>query len=74
MDADGQPVFRDRQGRRVPEAPETRFRGNVFALVTENCRAGVDVSAETCVPDWDGKRMDGDMVMEGLLVFSAQAL
>ena len=66
MGADGQPVFYDRQGKYIPEAPETRFRGNVFALVTANRRAGVDVSAETCIPDWDGERMDDDMVVEGL--------
>ena len=66
MDADGQPVFYDRQGRPIPAAPETRFRGNVFVLVTENRRAGVNVSAETCVPDWDGQRMDDDVVVEGL--------
>ena len=62
-----QPVFRDRQGRRIPAALKTRFRGNAFALMTQNRRAGVDVSAETCVPDWDGQPMDDDMVVEGLL-------
>ena len=64
MGADGVPVFLDRQGRRIPEAPETRFRGNVFALMTANRRPGMDVSAETCVPDWDGERMDDDLVVE----------
>ncbi len=64
--ADGQPVFYDRQGKRIPEVPETRFRGNVFALITENRRAGVDVSAETCLPDWDGEGMDDDLVVESL--------
>ena len=66
MSADGQPVFHDRKGRRIPEAPETRFRGNVFALMTANRRAGVDVSAETCVPEWHGERMDDDLVVEAL--------
>ena len=66
MGADGQPVFFDRQGRRIPAAPEIRFRGNIFALITQNRRAGVDVSAETCVSAWDGERMDDEMVVEAL--------
>lgn len=64
MGADGQPEFTDRQGRRIPKAPKPRFRGNAFALMTQNRRAGVDVSAETCVPDWDGEPMDDDLVAE----------
>ena len=32
MDADGQSVFYDQQGKCIPEVPETRFRGNIFAL------------------------------------------
>ena len=66
MGADGVPKFFDRRGRLIPEAPAARFRGNAFALMTANRRAGVDVSAETCVPDWDGGRMDDDLVVEGL--------
>jgi len=66
MGADGVPKFRDRRGRLLPEAPETRYRGNVFALMTANRRSGVDVSAQTCIPDWHGERMDDDLVVEGL--------
>jgi hypothetical protein len=64
MDADGVPQFFDRQGRRIPEAPETRFRGNVFALRTANRRAGADVSAEACVPHWHGERMDDALIVD----------
>lgn len=49
-----------------PEVPETRFRGNAFALMTQNRRAGLDVSAETCIPAWDGEPMDDDLVVESL--------
>ena len=42
---------------------------NVFALMTQNRRVGVDVSAETCIPDWSGEVMDGDMVVGALLEF-----
>ncbi|WP_376691153.1 HNH endonuclease [Wenzhouxiangella sp. EGI_FJ10409] len=66
MGADGVPKFYDRRGRLIPEAPQMRFRGNVFALMTANRRAGVDVSAETCIPDWHGERMDDDLVVESL--------
>ena len=34
--------------------------------MTANRRWGVDVSAETCIPDWDGQRMDDDLVVEAL--------
>ena len=73
MSTEGQPVFLDRHGRRIPEAPEMRFRGNVFALMTANRRAGADVSAETCIPDWDGERMDDDMVVDGLVALENPA-
>ena len=66
MGADGEPVFFDPRGRRIPQAPETRFRGNAFALMTQNRRAGIDVSAETCIPAWGGERMDDDLVVAGL--------
>jgi hypothetical protein len=66
MGSDGLPKFFDRRGRIIPEAPETRFRGNVFALMTANRRAGLDVSAQTCVPEWHGERMDDDLVVDGL--------
>ena len=66
MNPNGQPEFRDPNGKLLPPAPETRFRGNVFALVTQNRRNGLDVSAETCVPNWGGEVMDSDMVVGAL--------
>ena len=35
-------------------------------MITQNRRAGVDVSAETCIPAWQGERMDDDLVVDGL--------
>lgn len=55
----------------MTEVPETRFRGNAFALMTQNRGARVDVSAETCVPVWDGERMDDDLVVESLYQLEA---
>ena len=34
--------------------------------MTQNRRARVDVSTETCIPAWQGERMDDDLVVEGL--------
>ncbi len=66
MDSSQQPIFHDRNGQRIPEAPRSGFRGNTFALMAQNRRAGISVSAETCIPAWQGERMDGDMVVQGL--------
>jgi len=63
MNQNGQPEFRDPNGKILSPAPETRYRGNVFALITENRRNGLNVTAETCIPDWGGEVMDGDMVV-----------
>jgi len=72
MAADGVPRFYDRRRRLIPEAPQTRYRGNVFALMTANRRTGADVSAETCVPAWHGERMDDDLVVESLYQLQRQ--
>ncbi len=74
MGADGNPVFFDPRGQRVPSVPETRFRGNAFALMTQNRRAGVDVSAETCIPAWAGERMDDDLVVASLFELEVLAV
>jgi len=66
MNAYAQPQFRDPNGKTLPNAPEIRYRGNVFALINQNRRNGVDVTAETCIPNWGGERMDGDMVVGAL--------
>ncbi|MGY6554570.1 MAG: DUF222 domain-containing protein [Wenzhouxiangella sp.] len=63
MNAHGQPEFRDPNGKILPSSPETRYRGNAFALITENRSKGLDLTAETCVPDWGGEGMDGDIVV-----------
>lgn len=36
-------------------------------MITQNRRARVDVSAESCIPDWGGEIMDGDMVVGALM-------
>ena len=60
--------FTDPTGRAVDPAPETRFRGNVFALKLENRRNGLEIGPETPIPLWNGESMDYGMAVEGLLV------
>ena len=51
MTSDGEPRFTDSRGKTLPQVPETRFRGNVFGLMTGNRRSGVDVGPKTLIPD-----------------------
>jgi hypothetical protein len=37
-------------GSGIPEVPPSRFRGNVFALITGHRRAGFQFTAETPIP------------------------
>ncbi len=61
--ADGQICFTDPQGRNLPDTGETRFRGNVFALTTENARSGIHITPQTGECCWDGQAMDDNDAM-----------
>jgi len=61
------PKFTDSTGRIIPQAAETRFRGNVFSLMQRNRTAGLRIGPETTIPLWEGERMDDGMAVEGLL-------
>lgn len=67
MKVAGEPVFTAPNGQRIPQGPETRFRGNVFALTTRNQREGIAIDARTLLPYWCGEKMDDDMAVEGLI-------
>ena len=67
LDAAGEPVFTAPQGERIPEGPDTRFRGNVFALTTANRRERIEIGPGTLVPMWAGERMDDGMAVDGLI-------
>ena len=67
MDSGSEPIFTDQAGEIIPTGPDTRFRGNVFALTTRNRRAGLRIDPRTPVPDWYGESMDDSMAVEGLL-------
>ena len=51
----------------IPQGPEKRFRGNVFALIHQNTKLQLDITPETPIPDWDGEGMDDDLAVMGLL-------
>lgn len=63
----GAAVFTMPNGKLIPYGPDTRFRGNVFALTTENQREQVEIGAGTLVPLWHGDDMDDGMAVEGLI-------
>jgi hypothetical protein len=42
-------------GQIIPAGSETRFRGNVFALIAENSRSGIWIDSETSIPKWPGE-------------------
>ena len=67
MASNSQPEFQDRNGKPIPEAPQMRYSGNVFALINTNRRQGIEVTAEKCVPEWGGEAMDSDMVIAKLV-------
>ncbi len=56
----GQIYFTDPQGRNLPQAAAPRFRGNVFALTTQNSQSGIHVTPQTGECLWGGERMDDD--------------
>ena len=67
LNATGEPVFSTPKGTPIPHGPDTRFRGNVFALTSANRRERVEIDARTVVPYWCGERMDDSMAVEGLV-------
>ncbi|MCB1704334.1 MAG: DUF222 domain-containing protein [Halioglobus sp.] len=60
-----EPVFTAPNGKPVPQGPDMRFRGNVFALTTANQREKIDIDAATLVPLWHGDKMDDGMAVDG---------
>jgi len=56
--ANGQIHFTDPQGKTLPVSGDARFRGNVFELITENGRCGIQVTSKTGECRWGGEVMD----------------
>ena len=60
-------LFTDPAGKPISAAPEKRFRGNVFELVANNRRQGINITPRTPIPGWLGESLDVGIVVEGLL-------
>jgi len=60
-------VFSLPDGKIIPHAPHTRFRGNVVSIKSMNRKCGLKVTPETSVPEWYGDRMDSDTAVDMLL-------
>jgi hypothetical protein len=60
-------VFTAPNGKAIPQGPDTRSRGNVFALTTGNRAERVEIGPRTLVPRWYGDKMDDGMAVDGLL-------
>jgi hypothetical protein len=56
--ADGQFYFTDQQGRHLPDAADSRFSGNVFALTTRNSQSGLNITPQTGECEWGGEVMN----------------
>jgi len=56
--AGGRVCFTDPQGQHLPNAADTRFSGNVFALRTNHHRAGLNITPQTGKCEWGGEVMD----------------
>ncbi|MGD9265402.1 MAG: DUF222 domain-containing protein [Lysobacterales bacterium] len=60
-------VFTMPDGRVIPEVPEKRSRGNVFAVMSGNQKNGLEITPETAIPRWHGEQIDYETAMEMLL-------
>jgi len=67
LNAAGEAVFTAPHGGAIPKGPDTRFRGNVFALTAANRGARMEIGTRTLIPMWRGERMDDAMAVEGLI-------
>jgi len=60
-------VFTMPGGKVIPEAPERRSRGNVFAIMSNNQKNGLKITPETSIPQWYGDKMDHGVAVDMLL-------
>jgi uncharacterized protein (DUF1684 family) len=67
MKGEGKPVFTGPDGRVIPAGPETRSRGNVFAITAAHRSAGLQINPRTLIPQWNGDRMDDNMAVDALI-------
>ena len=66
---DGELVFFDPTGREIPAAPARPplAEGAFDRLRAKNRRSGIEISAETNTPGWDGEPVDYDFCVAALM-------
>ena len=60
-------VFSLPGGKVIPQGPDTRSRGNVFAITSGNHKNGLNITPETSIPQWHGEQMDHGTAVDMLL-------
>jgi hypothetical protein len=60
-------VFSLPDGKVIPQGPEMRSRGNVFAITSHNHKMGLNITSETPIPQWHGEQMDDSVAVDMLL-------
>jgi hypothetical protein len=65
--AHGTIEFTNPAGAVIPTGPETRCRGNVFALFSAHEQLGIHITPDTTIPDWYGEKMDDELAVLGML-------
>jgi hypothetical protein len=60
-------VFSMPNGKVIPQAPEMRSRGNVFAITSNNHKNGLKITPGTPIPQWHGEQMDHGVAVDMLL-------
>jgi len=58
--------FTNPDGLRIPDAPQLRFSGNAFELMSQSSENNISITPRTSIPNWGGEGMDLDIVVHGL--------
>ena len=59
--------FTNPAGAVIPTGPETRCRGNVFALFSAHQQSGIQITPTTSHSLWLGEKMDDELTVLGML-------
>jgi len=60
-------VFNLPDGKIIPQGPDSHSRGNVVAIKLRNRKNGLNITANTSIPEWHGEQMDHGVAVDMLL-------
>ena len=63
----GKLEFTQPNGEVLPQAHETRSRGNVGKVIRSNLRNGLEITPKTSTPRWYGEKMDHELAVLSLV-------